>query len=151
MTKRGYAAIGLNMPKDRLNIGSVMRAAAIYEVAFVAASGNRYLGYSAPPTDTTAAYRHYPLLQVNDVLSVIPYECAPVAVDLVPDAIPLPEYDHPKAAYYIFGAEDKTLDERILSKCRDHVAIPGASCSNLAMAVNVLLYDRLAKGWSRAD
>jgi len=48
------------------------------------------------------------------------------------------------AALHVFGAEDATLGRNVLSWCRDVVAIPGG-CLNLAAAVNVVLYDRIAK------
>lgn len=139
---RGYSAVGLDNPKTNINVGSVLRAAGVYGSAFVAASGRRY---SHAMTDTMKTVRHLPLLQVDDVMKVIPYDCVPVAVDLVEGATPLHEYSHPERAFYVFGAEDATLGDRILSKCRDRVYIPTSGCMNLAATVNVVLYDRLAK------
>ena len=139
---RGYAAIGLDNPKNSLNVGSALRAAGVYGAAFVAASGKRY---GSCVTDTMKHYRHLPLLRPNDVFDLLPYDCVPVAVDLIDGAIPLNEYIHPERAYYIFGAEDATLGERVISKCRDVVYIPTNGCMNLAATVNVVLYDRLSK------
>jgi len=139
---RGYAGIGLDNPKNAINVGSVMRAAGVYGAAFVAASGGR-LG--SAPTDTMAHYRHLPLMRPTDVFDLLPYDCVPVAVDLIDGAIPLQEYKHPERAYYIFGAEDATLGERVLSRCRDVIYIPTKGCMNLAATVNVVLYDRMAK------
>ena len=139
---RGYAAIGLDNPKHPVNVGSAMRAAGVYGAAFVAASGGRF---GSGPTDTMKHYRHLPLLRPADVFDLLPFDCVPVAVDLVDGAISLPEYKHPERAYYIFGAEDATLGERVLSRCRDKIYIPTAGCMNLAATVNVVLYDRMAK------
>lgn len=139
---RGYAAIGLDNPKTSVNVGSALRAAGVYGAAFVAASGRRY---GSGPTDTMKHYRHLPLLRPNDLFDLLPYDCVPVAVDLIDGAIPLNEYQHPERAYYIFGAEDATLGERVLSKCRDVIFIPTNGCMNLAATVNVVLYDRMAK------
>lgn len=86
-----------------------------------------------------------PLFQVDDLRSVVPYDCVPVAVDLIDGAIPLNEYEHPERAFYIFGAEDQTLGDRVLSWCRDVAYIPTRSCMNLAATVNVVLYDRCVK------
>lgn len=142
MMKRGFACIGLHMPKNDTNIGGVFRAAFNYEASLLVVSGNRYRGQCS---DTTKAYRHIPYLQTQNVMDAIPYDCIPIAVDLVPDAIPLPKYKHPDRAFYIFGPEDGTLGENILSRCRDRVMVPTRSCMNLAATVNVVLYDRLAK------
>lgn len=69
-----------------------------------------------------------------------------MAVELVDRAVDLRSYIHPPNAFYIFGAEDHTLGERILGRCRDVVKIPSVICLNLAACVNVVLYDRQAKG-----
>ncbi len=140
---RGYAAIGLDNPKDRNNVGSVLRAAGNYQASMVATSGKRF-GHSL--TDTMKAYRHIPFLRVDDLKDIIPHDCVPVAVDLVDGAVSLVDYVHPERAFYIFGAEDATLGERTLSWCRDKVFVPTNKCMNLAATVNVILYDRMAKG-----
>lgn len=140
--RRGFAAVGLHMPKTPANVGSVLRASHCYGVALVAQTGKRYHSAS---TDTMKAYRHLPLLNVDDLFSVIPHDCVPVAVDLLDDARPLVTYRHPERAFYIFGPEDGTLGSEITSRCRDKVYVPTAFCMNLAAAVNVVLYDRMAK------
>ena len=139
---RGYSAIGLDNPKSSPNIGSALRACGCYESAFLAISGQRY---KISCTDTMKQYRHMPLFQVEDLHDIVPYDCVPVAVDLIEGATPLQEYEHPERAFYIFGAEDATLGERTLSWCRDVVYIPTNRCMNLAATVNVILYDRLSK------
>lgn len=122
---RGYACIGLDNPKAAVNVGSALRAAGCYGAAMVAMTGNRS---GRTPTDTMKQYRHRPLLRVENLKDVIPYDCVPVAVDLIEGAIPLPEYEHPERAFYIFGAEDATLGERVTSWCRDTIYIPTNGC-----------------------
>jgi tRNA(Leu) C34 or U34 (ribose-2'-O)-methylase TrmL len=139
---RGYAAIGLYQPKTPANVGSVLRAAHCYGTAMVAKTGQRYHSAS---TDTMKAYRHLPLLQVDDLFSVIPHDCVPVAVDLLDGARDLTHYTHPERAFYIFGPEDGTLGKAITDRCRDKIFVPTAFCMNLAACVNVVLYDRAAK------
>lgn len=139
---RGYAGIGLHSPVNDLNIGGALRAAACYGIAFVAISNKRY---GKAPTDTGCAYRHMPLLQVDDLGAMRPYDCVPVAVDLVPQATSLWEYKHPERAFYIFGPENGTLGRDTLDWCRDVVSIPTHYCMNLAACVNVVLYDRQSK------
>lgn len=143
MSERGFSAIGLFHPKNKLNIGSVLRAAGCYGSAFVAASGRRY---SRANTDTLASFRHIPLIQVSDLFSVVPHSCVPVAVDLVDDAQDLVDFVHPERAFYVFGPEDGTLDKEVLSRCTRRVMVSTRHCMNLAAAVNVVLYDRHAKG-----
>lgn len=101
--------------------------------------------YTKSNTDTMKAWRHLPLLQVDDLFAVVPHDCVPVAVDLLDDASDLRTYVHPERAFYIFGPEDGTLGKDIVARCRDKVFVPTAFCMNLAAAVNVVLYDRMSK------
>lgn len=139
---RGYSIIGLDNPKNAINVGSALRAAGVYGASMVAASGRRF---GASPTDTMKHYRHLPLVRPDDLRDVIPFDCVPVAIDLIEGATSLVEYKHPERAFYIFGAEDATLGERTLSWCRDVVYVPTSGCMNLAATVNVVLYDRMQK------
>lgn len=143
MAMRGFACVGLDNPKNKMNVGSALRACAVYDAAFLATSGSRWGARHA--TDTMKAWRYMPLFQVHDLHNIVPFSCVTVAVDIVPDARPLPGYTHPERAFYIFGAEDATLGDRILSWCRDVIYVPTNGCMNLAATVNVVLYDRLAK------
>lgn len=146
LKQRGYACIGLDNPKDPLNVGSALRAVGIYQAAMIAITGKRY---RKSKTDTMKAHRHQPLLHVENLKDVIPYDCVPVAVDILKDAAPLPLYQHPDRAFYIFGSEDSTLGDGIISWCRDKIYIPGNRCMNLAAAINVVLYDRMSKQFSK--
>lgn len=138
----GFSAIGLFNPKDKNNIGSVLRCAGNFNVSMVAASGKRY---AVACTDTMKAHRSIPLIEVDDLKDIIPYDCVPVAVDLVEDARNIIDYTHPKSAFYIFGPEDGTLGDKVLSWCRDKIYVPTNYCMNLAGTVHVVLYDRMLK------
>jgi len=140
---RGYAAIGLYAPKTEANIGGVLRACMCYEAAMVAIEGARY---KRQRTDTQAAYRHIPLVH-GSLLELIPFDCVPVVVELREDARSLVDYVHPRSAFYIFGPEDGNVPERIATKCRDRVYVPTRFCMNLAATANVIMYDRLSKGF----
>ena len=142
---RGFSCVGLDNPKTPANVGSIMRGAGCYGSSAVFYSGQRYKKSKQFVTDPQKNYRHIPLTWVQDLHDAIPYDCIPVAVDLIDGATSLVEYEHPERAFYVFGAEDNTLGKRVTSWCRDVVYIPTKSCMNLACCVNVVLYDRLAK------
>ena len=142
MNQRGYFAIGLDNPKTPANIAGVLRACGCYGAAMLAVTGTRYQRHGC---DTQKHWRHMPLLQVSDLHAVVPYDCIPVAVDIVPDARTLMQFTHPERAFYVFGAEDNTLGDRVLSWCPLRIMIPTRYCMNLASCVNVVLYDRMAK------
>jgi len=143
---RGFACIGLDNPQNPLNVGSAIRAAYCYRVSMLAISGERWgKQLSKIATDTPKGYRTIPTIQTDDLRQVIPFDCVPIAVDMVKGARPLPGYVHPERAFYIFGSENSTLGERMLSWCRDVIYVPTNRCMNLAACVNVVLYDRMAK------
>ena len=143
---RGFSSIGLHRPKDHLNVGEVLRAAGCYSAALVAVSGARY---KKARTDTQLAHRHLPLVQCDDLQSVVPFGSTPVAIDIIEGAQPLQEFVHPTSAFYVFGPEDGTLDAGVLEWCEHIVYIPTRYCMNLAATVNVVLYDRLMKQLTR--
>lgn len=145
VARRGFVCIGLDNPKFTENVGGVMRIAGNYNVNLIAISGKRYKQFKKQPTDTMKACRHIPLLENDNLKNLIPHNCVPVAVDLIEDAIPLTKYIHPQRAFYIFGAEDATLGERVTEWCRDIIYVPTNRCMNLAVTVAVVLYDRLCK------
>jgi hypothetical protein len=80
----------------------------------------------------------------------------PVCVELTPGAQDLTWFEHPEHALYVFGPEDGGLSAGVKVQCHRFVQIPtledrtGRSlCLNLAAAVNIVLYDRLAKMQTR--
>lgn len=140
---RGFAAIGLVRPKDPNNVGAVLRAAFCYDAALIAIEGDRSPVRNS--LDTFKAWRHIPVIRGDDLRAMIPFDAVPIAVDLVDGATPLPSYQHPQRAFYVFGPEDGTLGRRHLEWCAHRVVVPTRQCMNLAAAVNVILYDRMAK------
>lgn len=148
--------IGLTNPKSPSNVGAVMRAAGCYGVDQVLYSGNRYaqaakFSGSKLNTDTKKARDTIPLLvidgfeQVKEQLENLPETTKIICVDLVEGATPLPYFQHPEQALYIFGPEDGTISQAVINNADDVVYVPTVGCMNLAASVNVLLYDRLAK------
>jgi tRNA(Leu) C34 or U34 (ribose-2'-O)-methylase TrmL len=140
---RGFAAIGLFMPKSDVNVGGACRAADCYGASMVVVQGHRYWSMA---TDTTKMHRHIPLINTSgDVFDHMPYDCVPVGIELCDNAESLVTFKHPERAFYIFGPEDGSLGKRVLDRCKHRVMVPTNTCMNLAATVNVVLYDRLAK------
>ncbi len=139
------ATIGLTNPKSPSNVGAVMRASGCYQVESVYYTGSRYGFASKFHTDTKNVSLNIPLSPAKSLLDVVPEGASIVCVDLVEGAIPLPEFQHPENAFYIFGPEDGTIEQSVVDNAADVVYIPTIGCMNLAATVNVVLYDRLAK------
>ncbi|MEN3238228.1 RNA methyltransferase [Methylobacterium ajmalii] len=142
--QRGFAAVGLHLVRTGYNVGGAMRAAHCYGASLVALSGAR-CDDIRHQTDTPNTWAHMPVLRVDDLRQALPFDCVPVAIDLVEGAVSLSAYQHPRRAFYVFGPENGTLGKEVLSWCRDRVMVPTRGCMNLAATVNVVLYDRVAK------
>ncbi|MEW7865599.1 RNA methyltransferase [Aeromonas diversa] len=143
--------IGLVNPKSPENVGAVLRAAGCYGADAVFYSGVRFELAQRFVTDTKQMVQQIPLVGVDTLAAALPEGAVPVAVDLIEGAIPLPDYQHPENAFYIFGPEDGTLGGDITQWCHDVIYVPTRGCMNLAASVNVILYDRLAKAFSTPD
>jgi tRNA(Leu) C34 or U34 (ribose-2'-O)-methylase TrmL len=138
-------SIGLSNPKSPVNVGLAMRAAGCFQVDAVFYTGERYDRAAPFNTDTQNASLSIPLTWVPGLPGDVADDTQVVCVELVEGAIPLPAYQHPEKALYIFGPEDGTIEQQVLDRADSVVFIPTIGSLNLAAAVNVVLYDRLAK------
>ena len=138
-------SIALSNPKSPVNVGLVMRAAGCFQVDSVIYTGERYDRAAPFNTDTQNASLSIPMTWVPNLPGELVTGTKVVCVELVEGAIPLPAFEHPNKALYIFGPEDGTIDQKLLDRADSVVFLPTIGSLNLAAAVNVLLYDRLAK------
>jgi len=167
LAKNSHVTIGLTNPKTPSNVGGIMRAAGCYSVDQVLYTGHRYthaakfIG-SKNNTDTQKLSEQIPLIAVDDFLQLkqpsikqqlakLPESTKVICVDLVEGATPLPHFQHPEQALYVFGPEDGTISQAMIDQADDVVYVPTVGCMNLAASVNVLLYDRLAKSLVQQD
>ncbi|MCE2572730.1 RNA methyltransferase [Motilimonas eburnea] len=141
----GHVTIGLTNPKSATNVGAVMRAAGCFAVDKVIYSGERYDRTMKLNTDTKKIRSKIPLSQQDCLLMGKPEDVKVICVDLVVGATPLPEFEHPTRALYVFGPEDGTISQQVIDQADAVVYIPTHGCLNLAASVNVLLYDRSIK------
>lgn len=146
---QSQVSIGLINPKSPNNVSSVMRSAGNFGVDHVYYTGKRYPRALMRNPDIPDMRRQVgqtiPLFEVSDLLDAAPEDMSLVCVELVENAIALPEYQHPQNAFYIFGPEDGSLSQDVIDRSDAVVYVPTTGCMNLAATVNVLLYDRLIK------
>ncbi|MFK5915155.1 MAG: TrmH family RNA methyltransferase [Woeseiaceae bacterium] len=144
--------IGLINPKSPENVSSVLRSAGNFGVAHVFYTGSRYSRAVSLNPDTPQMSRkvseYIPLVGVKDLIDIVPSDMKIVCVEFAENALPLPNYQHPGNAFYIFGPEDNSIPQDIINQADDVVYVPTKGCMNLSATVNVLLYDRLAKLFS---
>ena len=135
-------ALGLDNPTNPVNVGHVLRAADAYGAVMVALTGNCKVKSS---TDTSRAAFRIPVIRGKCLHDCIPYNCVPVAVELIEGAVDLRKFVHPHNAFYVFGSEGATLGRRVTSWCKHVVYVPTRICMNLSACVNVVCYDRVLK------
>ena len=146
LTERGFACIALDRPGDGVNVGHALRAALGFGARMVIlGQANPKIDIRKLSTDPGRAYRHVPVLEMDDIFDAMPNDCTPVAVELTDTATDLARFVHPERACYIFGPENGSVSPEILEKCVHVVKIPTTMSLNLGMTVNIVLYDRLAK------
>lgn len=145
------ASLALVNPKWARNVGAAIRSASCLadgptEVMFTGsrveediAAANRM-----PREERMKAYAEVPWRRVAKPIDERP-DLVPVAVELLPGAVPLPYFVHPEHALYVFGPEDGSLPAGIRAACHHFVVLPTRHCLNLATAVTVTLYDRAVK------
>ena len=137
--------IALTNPKSPTNVGAVLRAAGCFGADEILYTGNRYDIAKKYATDTQKAIDSISLTKVDDFIANKPADVKLVCVDLVEGAVPLPSFEHPEQAMYLFGPEDGSLKQEIIDQADHVVYMPTNGSLNLAASVNVVLYDRTAK------
>jgi len=147
--KQPRVSIGLINPKSPDNVGAVLRAAANYRVSQVFYTGDRYsqaIERKGRTVDMSRKVGKNVLLSATEqLIDVITDNMKIVCVEFAINAIPLPAYQHPTDALYIFGPEDGSIDQGIIDQANAVIYVPTVGCMNLSASVNVLLYDRMAK------
>jgi len=142
-------SIGLINPKSPDNVGSVLRAAANYGADQVLYTGNRYpraIERSARSVDMSRKLgRGIPISQADCLIDAVAEDVTIICVEFAENASPLPAYQHPQKALYIFGPEDGSISQEVIDRADDVLYIPTVGSMNLSATVNVLLYDRLVK------
>lgn len=145
MSKEKSVFIGLCNPKSPSNVGAVMRAAGCYQANEIHYTGERFAKAAKYHTDTKDMNNKIALNKVDSFTDGLPETMKIVCVELAEGATPLPEFEHPESAIYIFGPEDASIPQEVVNQAHAVVYVPTIGCMNLAATVNVLLYDRLAK------
>lgn len=147
------ASIALVNPKFLRNVGEIVRAAACFGVERVVYSGLRVSLDDLSRIPRELRHKSYSKVKSENTNDV--FRCGvvmtPVAVEFRPGFTSLVDFQHPEDAMYIFGPEDGSLGRQHLSRCHAFVQIPLAHCANLAAAVYMTLYDRMAKSMIEAS
>lgn len=132
-----------------------MRSAGNFSVSSVYYTGKRYpralMRNPGLPDMHRKVGQATSLIEVVSILDAIAAGTKLVCVEFAENAIALPEFQHPQKALYVFGPEDGSMTQDIIDSADAVVYIPTTRSMNLAAAVNVVLYDRMAKSFQVDD
>lgn len=144
----GYCEVVLDRGRNTINLGTIWRTCGNMGVAATGQIGQRYQRQSSDTIDTWRTRPHRVYLDAEEWYQTLPYAAQTVAVELTEDAQSLVDFEHPKQAVYVFGPEDGSVSDSVLTKCQFKVQIPMAgpgNCLNQAQAVAMVLWDRRLK------
>ncbi len=144
------------------NLRSAYNVGSIFRTADAAAVEHIYLcGMSAHPPHVKLAKTALGAFdyvswsyheRTKDVLDELGTQGIPrIALEVVPDAIPLGRFEWPKPAAVVFGNEVTGINESILERCDAVVSIPMwgyKNSMNVATAFGVVVYDIL-RTWGK--
>jgi len=143
-------AVALVNPRFPHNVGAAVRAASCFGASQVWFSGDRVKmaldqKKRLPREERMKGFADVELRHFDPFFDQFESDVVPVAVELRPNSEPLPLFEHPEKALYVFGPEDGSLGSVYLRHCHRFVVIPTRHCVNLAAAVYLVLYDRATK------
>jgi tRNA(Leu) C34 or U34 (ribose-2'-O)-methylase TrmL len=148
-TKLGLPpALVLENPKYPHNVAAALRACSCYGIGQLWYTGNRIRlddGQRLPREERMRGYHDVEWRQYDYPFDQFDDKVTPVAVELVPGAECLVDFEHPENAVYVFGPEDGSLSRVYKTFCHRFIQIPTRHCTNLSAAIYITLYDRMAK------
>jgi tRNA(Leu) C34 or U34 (ribose-2'-O)-methylase TrmL len=142
-------SIVLTNPRFAYNVGMVVRLASCYGVQQVWWTGDRVTydiqnKKKLPREERMKGYKDVQMIQFDRPLEQFE-NAVPVAVELRPNSERLQDFIHPENAVYVFGPEDGSISNEVLSQCHRFLIIPVKHCLNLATAVATVMWDRASK------
>lgn len=143
--EKGYFGIGVYLPKNVLNIGTLWRSAHNFGASFIFTIGQRY---KRQPSDVQNAQQSVPMYCYSDIESLrssLPSESLLVAIEQHESSKDLKSFQHPERSIYLLGAEDEGLPEEVLKRCHRIVSIDTPQCLNVAVAGSIVMFDRSVK------
>lgn len=143
--EEGYYAIGIFRGKTSHNLGTLWRSAFIMGAKYIFTVENKYKKQSS---DVVRAWSRIPLFHYADfeeLLKNIPYDCRLIGIELDDNATFLHEFEHPKRAIYLLGAEDTGLPDFVREKCHFLVKLPGNTSLNVGVTGGIVMHDRVSK------
>lgn len=143
-------AVALVNPKYGHNVAGALRGCAAFGARQLWVSGSRVTREweqrgRLPREERMRAYGDVEVCLGDYFFDAFGKDTVPVAVEVRENAESLTDFEHPENALYVFGPEDGSLTRVHLQQCHRVLIIPSLHCLNLAVAVGIVLADRVMK------
>jgi tRNA G18 (ribose-2'-O)-methylase SpoU len=139
----GYFEVGVYMPRNQANLGTLWRSALQLGAAGLFTIGRPYRRQTSDVfhAQESIPLRHYPDFEA--FLAGRPSGALLVGVEF--GGTPLSHFTHPDKAIYLLGSEDMGLPPKVLAACNAIVSLEAVAQAsyNLAVAGSIVLYHRV--------
>lgn len=142
---KGYHAIGIFRGKTHHNMGTLWRSAYILGASYIFTVDGKYKKQSSDVLRTWSRIPLFTYKTFDDLLNNIPFDCRLIGVEIDDRAEMLHDFEHPKRAIYLLGAEDTGLPDFVKEKCHFLIKLPGNSSLNVGVTGSIVLHDRVSK------
>jgi tRNA(Leu) C34 or U34 (ribose-2'-O)-methylase TrmL len=140
-----FFGIGIYHTKTEINVGSLYRSAFLMGASFVFTIGKRYKRQASDTCNVTKQIPYFDYKTFDEFYANMPIDCKLICVELIKSAKSIYEFEHPKNAIYLLGAEDQGIPAKIIERCHETIFLPTEHSLNVANMGTIVCYDRKAK------
>src|SRR5690606_25967021 len=127
------------------NLGTLWRSAYILGASYIFTVDGRYKKQSSDVLKTWSRIPLFNYKDFDDLLNNIPHDCRLIGIEMDEKASFLHQFEHPKRAIYLLGAEDTGLPQFVKDKCHMLIKLPGNNSLNVGVTGSIVLHDRVSK------
>lgn len=143
--EQGYFGIGIQHGKTPENLGMLWRTAQNMGASFMFTIGKRYSKQACDTHKATGAIPYFHYVTFEEFYKQMPKGALLVGIELDDNAVMLDQFEHPKNAVYLLGAEDHGLSKEALRRSHRLVMLDTPRSINVAVAGSIVMYDRVVK------
>ena len=144
--EQGYFGIGIQNGKTPENLGVLWRSAQNLGASFIFTIGNRYQKQACDTHKAVGAMPYFHYNTFEGFYNNLPKSALLIGVELTSTAENLENFNHPRRAVYLLGAEDHGLTNQAIEKCHKLVKFKSTKSLNVSVAGSIVMYDRNLKG-----
>ncbi len=139
----GYFEIGIYMPRNGLNVGTLWRSAQQLGAAGIFTIGRPYRRQTSDPFNTPGNIPLRRYENFDQFLENRPSGAQLVGIEM--GGTPLAQFEHPEQATYLLGSEDNGLPVRVQEKCNAVIALEAIrqASYNVAVTGSIVMYHRV--------